>query len=144
DLRVQFLDLSVRRPCHIRFLFKHCGKLVDSLLLPGVDHRLVQAVLRPKLRDRQLAFDRLDGYFCFEFRAVALAGRLAHQCSSFLKGRAKLNQLSDSRGPALTPTSTFPADDEQCEALSPYLHCPVKPLWDNTFPTAGALFTSGC
>ena len=62
----------------IGFLFKNCGKFVDSLLLPGV-------VLGIELRDPRFAFERVECYFRFELRAVAVAGRLAHHSSSFFK-----------------------------------------------------------
>src|SRR5262249_12097689 len=58
--------------------------------LPGIDHRLVHAVFGAELRQRQLALDRLECYFCFEFSAVTLAVGLGHQFSSFLEDEPSL------------------------------------------------------
>src|SRR5262249_3387343 len=90
DLRVQFLDFGVRGLSDIGFVLKHCGKVVDSLFLPGIDHRLMHAVLGAELRDRQLAPDRLESYFRFEFSAVTIALRLCHLYSSFPKDEPSL------------------------------------------------------
>jgi hypothetical protein len=96
DLGVQLLDVRLAHlPASIGPALENCGQVLDRLLLPGVDHRLVHSILGPQLRQRQLAADRLQCHFRLELRAVTLPCRLAHPSSSF-SGRAKLNCLSDS------------------------------------------------
>ena len=69
---------------------KTVGKVLQRLLLPGIDHGLMHAVLGAKLRDRQLATDRFECYFRFEFYAARLRVTLLISARPF-SGRAKLN-----------------------------------------------------
>src|SRR5262249_10182659 len=50
----------------------------------------MHAVLGHELRHRQLAFDRIECYFCFKFSAVTIAFRLAHLYSSFPRDEPSL------------------------------------------------------
>src|SRR5262249_58367207 len=65
----------------------------------------MQAVLGAELRDRQLAPDRLECYFRFEFSVIKLACRLGHLYSSFPKDEPSLSYCPI-RGDLLRPPTT--------------------------------------
>src|SRR5215475_1279376 len=75
--------------------------------LPGINHRLMQAVLGAELRDRQLAPECLECYFRFEFSVVTLACRLGHLYSSLPKDEPSLS-CCPIRGDPLWPSSGGP------------------------------------
>src|SRR5262244_2888567 len=67
----------------------------------------MHAVLGTELRDRQLAPDRLECYFRFEFSVVTLACRLGHLYSSFPKDEPSLS-CCPIRGDPLCSVASMP------------------------------------
>src|SRR5262249_7473190 len=63
----------------------------------------MQAVLGAELRDRQLAPDRLECYFRFEFSIITPACRLGHLYSSFQKDQPSLSHCPIRGGPLFQP-----------------------------------------
>src|SRR5215470_14086128 len=68
----------------------------------------MHAVLGTELRDRQLAPDRLECYFRFEFSVVTLACRLGHLYSSFPKDEPSLSYCPILRDPLYATRATTP------------------------------------
>src|SRR5215831_17839272 len=67
----------------------------------------MHAVLGTELRDRQLAPDRLECYFRFEFSVITLACRLGHLYSSFPKDEPSLSYCPIRGDPLLMPFTEF-------------------------------------
>src|SRR5215467_6326428 len=72
----------------------------------------MHAVLGTELRDRQLAPDRLECYFRFEFSVVTLACRLGHLYSSFPKDEPSLSYCPILRDPLCAPGQTVRGTDD--------------------------------
>src|SRR5262245_38294043 len=83
----------------------------------------MHAVLGHELRHRQLAFDRIECYFCFKFSAVTIAFRLAHLYSSFPRDE-----------PSLT----------NCPIRGDPLCCPFAGLWSDKLPRRPLLMVIAC
>jgi hypothetical protein len=81
-------ERSVDHPRHLRGACKSRRHAVDRLPLPRRDHRVVNAVLGPQLRQRQVSADRFQRNHGLEVRALTLSRRL-HSRQSFRSGIAQ-------------------------------------------------------
>src|SRR5579859_4810844 len=84
DLRMQLRQFGLARRLYgLRLAGERRRHALDRLLLPGRDHRLMNAVLRHQLGQSQLAPDRLQRHLRLELSRVPLARNLAHPNPSF-------------------------------------------------------------